>query len=427
MESEAQIPFISESRAAGNLALEGLAPSLGDMGRSRMFSLPRQNSVYSLTLDEFQNTIVDSGKSFGSMNMDEFLKNIWTVEESQAMAAAMGGNEGAITGLITQPSLPRQASLTLPRTLSRKTVDEVWRGIQQAPAGYGNSANNPADEQDKQLTFGEMTLEDFLIKAGVFREEIESGNQSFVPYGGGLGNKPSIRGGMGTAFAKQEGGGFDSEIANAGSTPTFSLSPVSALASQSALDGIQPNGFELNSNSRGTEWMNGSYKNASTVNQQKLLQNHVEATAYLKGTNKMGENAMGNAEMSMGGGMGALGGTIEGGLVGGFGGRNLGINLGTGLGGGMRVAGGLGLGTGSPPSPLSDGIGPGNVNDFSFSLAGNYGLDVGLRGRKRRAEGPVEKLIERRQKRMIKNRESAARSRARKQVWKVFLPNSLEV
>ncbi|KAL0309540.1 UNVERIFIED_CONTAM: protein ABSCISIC ACID-INSENSITIVE 5 [Sesamum radiatum] len=47
-------------------------------------SLGRQSSIYSLTLDEFQHTLCESGKNFGSMNMDEFLNSIWTAEESQA-------------------------------------------------------------------------------------------------------------------------------------------------------------------------------------------------------------------------------------------------------------------------------------------------------------------------------------------------------
>jgi len=42
-------------------------------------------------------------------------------------------------------------------------------------------------------------------------------------------------------------------------------------------------------------------------------------------------------------------------------------------------------------------------------------------GRKRVAGEIVEKTVERRQKRMIKNRESAARSRARKQVKNLTL------
>ncbi|CAB4287199.1 unnamed protein product [Prunus armeniaca] len=49
----------------------------------------------------------------------------------------------------------------------------------------------------------------------------------------------------------------------------------------------------------------------------------------------------------------------------------------------------------------------------------------GLRGRKRILDGPVEKVVERRQRRMIKNRESAARSRARKQAYTVELEAEL--
>ncbi|KAI9071187.1 hypothetical protein K1719_046849 [Acacia pycnantha] len=48
-----------------------------------------------------------------------------------------------------------------------------------------------------------------------------------------------------------------------------------------------------------------------------------------------------------------------------------------------------------------------------------------LRGRKRIIDGPVEKVVEGRQMRMIKNRESAARSRARKQAYTVELEAEL--
>jgi ABA responsive element binding factor len=72
------------------------------------------------------------------------------------------------------------------------------------------------------------------------------------------------------------------------------------------------------------------------------------------------------------------------------------------------------VGTGSPATQLSsDGIGKSN-GDMSSVSPVPYAFNGGLRGR--RSGGPVEKVVERRQRRMIKNRESAARSRARKQV-----------
>ncbi|CAL1394779.1 unnamed protein product [Linum trigynum] len=121
-------------------------------------SLGRQSSIYSLTLDEFQHTLYDTGKSFGSMNMDEFLSSIWTAEENQAA----GTNNTGRRGISKQPSL---GSLTLPHHLCRKTVDEVWFEIHnkgQQAAAAKNLRNAP-----RQPTFGEMTLEDFLVKAGV--------------------------------------------------------------------------------------------------------------------------------------------------------------------------------------------------------------------------------------------------------------------
>ena len=44
--------------------------------------------MHSLTFDEFMNNMGGSGKDFGSMNMDELLKNIWTTKEVQTMASA---------------------------------------------------------------------------------------------------------------------------------------------------------------------------------------------------------------------------------------------------------------------------------------------------------------------------------------------------
>ncbi|KAM1013363.1 hypothetical protein ACFX1X_043844 [Malus domestica] len=53
-----------------------------------------QSSIYSLTFEELQNTIGGPGKDFGSMNMDEILKSIWTAEETQNMATAGGAVGG---------------------------------------------------------------------------------------------------------------------------------------------------------------------------------------------------------------------------------------------------------------------------------------------------------------------------------------------
>ncbi|CAF1867833.1 unnamed protein product [Brassica napus] len=174
-------------------------------------SLGRQSSIYSLTLDEFQHALCENGKNFGSMNMDEFLVSIWNAEENnnnnhQAAASHPvppnhngfnnGGGESGVfggggssgnqrdnkrQGIAKQPSLPRQGSLTLPSPLCRKTVDEVWSEIHRGGGdsnGRGTSSNGQNnghkggghENAARQPTFGEMTLEDFLVKAGVVRE-----------------------------------------------------------------------------------------------------------------------------------------------------------------------------------------------------------------------------------------------------------------
>ncbi|KAJ0045764.1 hypothetical protein Pint_05699 [Pistacia integerrima] len=132
----------------------------GSNGKQSQFQpLVRQNSMYSLTLDEVQNQLGDLGKPLTSMNLDELLKNVWTVEANQSMSLEMEG-----TALANQNALQHQASLSLTGALSKKTVDEVWRDIQQ------NKNSGERKSRERQPTLGEMTLEDFLVKAGVVAE-----------------------------------------------------------------------------------------------------------------------------------------------------------------------------------------------------------------------------------------------------------------
>ncbi|RID61022.1 hypothetical protein BRARA_E00199 [Brassica rapa] len=125
-------------------------------------SLPRQNSLYSLKLHEVQNHLGSSAKPLGSMNLDELLKSVWSAEATNQPPEA------------TEAGLPRQGSLALPRGLSKKTVEEVWRDIQHDKNG---SSGNPHGERidsnnNKRPTLGEITLEDLLLKAGVVTETV---------------------------------------------------------------------------------------------------------------------------------------------------------------------------------------------------------------------------------------------------------------
>lgn len=122
--------------------------------------LPRQNSWFSLTLGEIENQCGDFGKPLGSMNLDELLKNVWTSKATQSCAMDIGSSSPA-------SSLQRHASLTLARAFNGKTVDEVWRDIQQ-----GQMVKNVEDVkgQERDPTLDEITLEEFLVKAGHFAE-----------------------------------------------------------------------------------------------------------------------------------------------------------------------------------------------------------------------------------------------------------------
>ncbi|KAL2345221.1 hypothetical protein Fmac_006506 [Flemingia macrophylla] len=308
----------------------GLQQEANNNNMEHPSSLGRQASIYSLTLDEFQHNLCENGKNFGSMNMDEFLTSIWSAEENIVTPSST-------TTLRKQSSLPRQPSLSLPPPLCRKTVDEVWSHIQKQQH-YNNNSNiiHNTDSVPRQPTFGEMTLEDFLVKAGVVRE------------------------------------------------PCLPPPPVTTHS------------HHLHHQQRQQHYANNNAATAAAA----MGPSFVVAPGYQAGA---GEGSyVGNGNRDGGGG----------GYQGCFGGGAYGVGVGVGVGMGMAGPG--------PVSPANSSDGLGNEN------CGQFGLDMGgLRGRKRVVDGPVEKVVERRQRRMIKNRESAARSRARKQAYTVELEAEL--
>ncbi|KAF2608571.1 hypothetical protein F2Q68_00043170 [Brassica cretica] len=302
-------------------------------------ALTRQGSIYSLTFDEFQSSL---GKDFGSMNMDELLKNIWTAEETQAMAVAAstsgviplagGGQEGL--------PLQRQGSLTLPRTLSTKTVDQVWKDLSKDGGGGTNLT-----QSQSQQTLGEVTLEEFLVRAGVVREEAQ-------------------------IAAKDANTGFSVQA-----SPQVVPGLMGNLGAET-VNHMQVQGSSLPLNVNGAR---------STYQQHQPIMPKQPGFGY--GTH--------------------VGPGIRGGLMG-LGDQSLNMGL---------VQGVVGAAV-SPVTPVSaDGIGKNNGDSSSLSPS-PYMFNGGVRGRK---SGTVEKVVERRQRRMIKNRESAARSRARKQAYTVEL------
>ncbi|CDY68227.1 BnaAnng26550D [Brassica napus] len=276
--------------------------------------LTRQNSVFSLTFDEFQNSWGGGvGKDFGSMNMDELLKNIWTAEESHSIMANNTREIGVGGGL------QRQGSITLPRTISQKRVDDVWKELMKdddAGSGGGGASGVP----QRQQTLGEMTLEEFLVRAGVVREEPQQVERKV--------HQPQqlIQKQQDVAFPKQSTIAFSNtvDLVNRSQPPTQEVKP--------SVLGVRDR----------------------PMNNNNLLQ----AVDFKTG---------------------------------------------------VTVA------AVSPGSQMSPELTPKSNMDASLSPV-PY-----MFGRVRKTGAVLEKVIERRQKRMIKNRESAARSRARKQAYTLEL------
>ncbi|KAI3984212.1 hypothetical protein MKX01_011166 [Papaver californicum] len=148
------------------MGIQTMGSQGGNSQHSQFLPLARQGSLYNLTLDEVQNQLGDLGKPLSSMNLDELLKNVWTAEANQGVGMD-AENTSQTEQLASASALQRQASLNLTRALSKKTVDEVWKDIQQ---GQKNDTEELKAAQERQQTLGEMTLEDFLVKAGVVAE-----------------------------------------------------------------------------------------------------------------------------------------------------------------------------------------------------------------------------------------------------------------
>ncbi|KAJ0249121.1 Basic-leucine zipper domain-containing protein [Hirschfeldia incana] len=308
--------------------------------------LGRQSSVYSLTFDELQSTFGGPGKDFGSMNMDELLKSIWTAEGAQAMSMT---SSSAVTAA-AQPNgggnLQRQGSLTLPRTISQKTVDEVWQFLITKDGDVGGSSCESNAPPGKQQTLGEMTLEDFLFRAGVVRED----NNGFYGDNG-------ASGGLGFGFGQQN----QSNISFNGNNDSTVLN--------------QPPGSCLK-----VDGTTQKHQFQQQLQQQHPHQLRMPQTIFPK---------QANVEFTAPVGM---------------------VNNNNGL----ASFGGAGV-TVAATSPGTSSAENNSLSPVPYVL-----------NRGRRSNTGLEKVIERRQRRMIKNRESAARSRARKQAYTLELEAEIE-
>ncbi|KAK9698066.1 hypothetical protein RND81_08G080200 [Saponaria officinalis] len=343
-------------------------------GGSEVFPLVRQSSIYSLTFDEFQNTLGGVGKDFGSMNMDELLKSIWSAEETQSIAtsaAASGAAESAQEG----GNLQRQGSLTLPRTLSLRKVDEVWKDIAKEFNGGGES-----NVAQRQQTLGEVTLEEFLMRAGVVKEDPQPfGKPNNLGGSGIFGDLAPSRNngdiGFGINF-QQPGRGVDL-MSNHLSDSNHRLNIMSTNLPLN-VNGARTSQQQVKQTQQPLQQQQQQQRQQPLFPKQPVVSYGIRDGVVGLGDPGMNSNLMPNSALQGGGAMG-----------------------------GMIVP------SGSPATLSSDGLAKSNEDTSSVSPV-PYAYNGGFRGRK--ADNTVNKVVERRQRRMIKNRESAARSRARKQV-----------
>lgn len=340
------------------------------------YPLVRQSSVYSLTFEEFQNTLGGSGKEFGSMNMEDLLKSIWTAEESQAVASCTGGGDGSMPG----GNLQRQGSLTLPRTLSQKTVDEVWKDVlKESVAPKPASGSGGSNMGPRQPTLGEMTLEEFLALAGVVREDTQPpGKVNTTGFYGGL--PPSSDNNSTISIGFQQPPRSHGLLGNQlGEQNNIVLNSPCLGINMSVVTSTQP---------QPQPQLQPLFPKQTTLafsSPTQLRSNAQLPSSGTKGAVAEMKNALSNTRVP--GGAVVMAGLSNGSVI----------------------------GAGSPGNNLyADAIVKNSAGTPSSASPSPYNFGEARAGR--RSSASLEKVVERRRRRMIKNRESAARSRARKQV-----------
>ncbi|AES67058.1 ABSCISIC ACID-INSENSITIVE 5-like protein 1 [Medicago truncatula] len=274
------------------MALQQLDQEVPLQEQEATFSQPsKQTSILSLTLDEFQ---CKSGKSFSSLNMDEFLASIWSSNDE-----ATTHTHNTKNVVTTQHTISQQFgnSFSVPPPICKKTVDEVWSEIHKNQQQFKETNNLKRSETlKKQQTLGEMSLEDFLVKAGVVQQS------SALPF-------------------KNHNGNVSSNMRPLNIASCYGLRPSMGM------------GFST----------------------QCVSRNGLATYQMLSHNNNLG------------------------------------------------------------------------VKDFAVEKCQSLTESSGCSNRKRIVEGPPEVVVERRQRRMLKNRESAARSRARRQAYTVELEAELNL
>ncbi|KAL1198680.1 ABSCISIC ACID-INSENSITIVE 5-like protein 8 [Cardamine amara subsp. amara] len=277
------------------------------------------------------------------MNMNELVNNIFSAQETQGMVS-----EG----------WKKQDSITLPRLLSQKTVDEVWKYIteEEHTNSHGGGTNIPQIHQSQQ-TLGETTLQEFLIRAGVEGNSNNSGYIHDTSLGMQYQPKEKVSDLMNNIVSRSH----DSNLHQNVNRNMVTYQPRQPIIPK-------PNG-----NAYGKQ------------------------IGYSNGFMTIGEQSLQEKK------------------------RSLVPNVATIPGGGMACSS-------ITPSPIFDGIQKIN-GESSLISPSSYIFSGGNSARCRKNNNIIaaeNNLVDKRQRRKIKNRESAVRSRARKQAQTMELEVELE-